>query len=64
MTITLDDLFVLLDIPVEGQFFPYGVLDFDSALSLLVELFGVDMGDSTIEIRHCCVSHVKLNWLP
>jgi len=63
MKITLADMSTLLRIPIVGQFCLYGMLDFASASSILVELFGVDIGDVNIGIRHSRVCSVRLSWL-
>jgi len=53
MTITLDNVSSILNIPIVEQFPTYIILDYDRASALLVELLGVDQGDANVELRHC-----------
>jgi len=53
MTIILDYVFVLLHIPIMGQYSGYVTLDCSLVSTLLVELFEVDLGDATTKLRQC-----------
>jgi len=47
MIVTLDDVFVLLHLPIVGQFCPNDPLDFDATLEIVMDLLGVDRTRAT-----------------
>jgi len=63
MTITLNNVSSLLHIPIVSQFFTYITLEYMRALSLMVELLGVNKSDANAEMRKCQGAHIRLSWL-
>jgi len=63
MNVTLDDVFVLLHLPIVGQFCLNKALDFDAALESLMDLLGVERTRASFELRKCRGPHVRLSWL-
>ena len=63
MTVTLDDVSMLLHVPIIRQFCPNVPLDNASAMAPLIELLGVDRAKATTKLRQCRGPRVRLSWL-
>lgn len=63
MTITMDDVWSLLHIPITGAFFTFTVFDRDQAAIVLSELLGVSISFAWTEFRVTNASHVRFSWL-
>jgi len=63
MTVTLDNVFVLLHLPIVGQFCPNEVLNFDAALKSVKYLLGVERTRASSKLKQCRGLHVRLSWL-
>jgi len=63
MTITLDDVSSLLQLPILSQFPTYVPLEYNGIATILAELLGVDEARGKAEMRQCRGVHVRLSWL-
>ncbi|KAJ1392792.1 Aminotransferase-like, plant mobile domain [Sesbania bispinosa] len=63
MSITLDDVNILLHIPVHGRFFFLPSLGKNEANELLVTLLGVSYSDATAKTEYTWGPSVRLSWL-
>ncbi|XP_028208426.1 protein MAIN-LIKE 1-like [Glycine soja] len=63
VTITLDDVALLLRFPVVGVFHTFKLLHVDNAVEMLVELLKVSAAEARVETIQCHGSYVRLSWL-
>ena len=63
VTITLDDVALLLRFPVVGVFHSFELLHVDNAVEMLVELLKVSAAEARVEMIQCHGSYVRLSWL-
>ena len=63
MTVTLDDVASLLDIPITGAFYNYEHMDKEEAIIVLVELLGVEYKDAFDETKKIRGEQFSLSWL-
>ena len=63
LTITLNDVYNFLHLPIIGQFYTYTSLDAAAATDLLADSLRVERGVAAAETRHCRGGHVRLSWL-
>ena len=62
MTITLDDVSLLLHIPIVGGFYSYLHTSKEVAIALLMKFLRVDK-DVFLDMKQCRGGHVRLSWL-
>ncbi|KAH1161925.1 hypothetical protein GYH30_000692 [Glycine max] len=63
MAITLDDMALLLHVPIIGAFHSFEQLHVDDAINMLVELLKVSAAEARAEMIQCHGSYVQLSWL-
>ena len=63
MTITLDDIALLLHLPIVGAFHSFEQLHVDDAVDMLVELLEVNVADARAETIQYHGSYVRLWWM-
>lgn len=63
MTITLQDVACMLDIPLAGAFYTYPIVDRESCILELVSLFGVEAATAAAELDLRRGNHIGLGWL-
>jgi len=51
MSVTLDDIFVLLYLPIVGEIFSNEAIDFDAALQCVIDLLGVEQTTGSFVLR-------------
>jgi len=49
--VTLDDIFVLLYLPIVGEIFSNEAIDFDAALQCVIDLLGVEQTTGSFVLR-------------
>ena len=63
VTITLDNVALLLHLPITGAFHNFEVLHVDKVVCLLVELLEVSSEEAKVETIQCHETYVQLSWL-
>ena len=63
LTITLDDVALLLHLPIIGAFHSFKPLLVDDAVIMLVELLEVSGKEARAETFRCHGAYVRLSWL-
>ena len=63
VTITLDDVALLLHLPITGAFHTFNALDVDQVVEFLFELLEVSTEEAKDETFQCRGAHVHLVWL-
>jgi len=63
MSVTLDNVFVLLHLPIVRELFSSEALDYDVALECVIDLLGVEQTKASSELTHYRDPHVRLSWL-
>jgi len=63
MTITLDDMAMLLHLPITGAFHTFESLHVDDTILQLVELLEVSAEEARAETIQCHGAYVRLSWL-
>ena len=63
VTITLDDVVLLLHLPIIGAFHSFEQLHVDDVVDMLVELLEVIIVEVRTEMIQCHGSYVRLSWL-
>ena len=63
MTITLDNVALLLHLPVVGAFHSFELLHVNDVVDMLVELLEVSATEARAETIQCHGSYVRLSWL-
>ena len=63
VTITLDNVTLLLHLPIAGTFYRFKQLPINDAIDMLVELLEVSVAEARAETIQCHGSYVRLSWL-
>ena len=63
MTITLDDVWSLLHLPITRQFWSTENLEYEDSVEILMTLLGVDRTMACDELNQSRGAHVRLSWL-
>jgi len=63
LTISLDDVWSLIHLPITGEFCPNEPLDYKDSIETLMTLVGVDQAMTSVELNHCRGVQVRLSWL-
>ena len=61
--VTLDDVALLLHLPIVGAFHTFEQLYVDDIVDMLVELLEVSAAEARAETIQCHGSYVRLSWL-
>ncbi|KAH1253885.1 Protein MAIN-LIKE 1 [Glycine max] len=64
LTITLDDVSLLLHLPVIGDLHAFQPLHVDDAVQMLVDLLMVSTESARVETAQCRGPYVRLQWVP
>ena len=62
-TISLDDVWSLIHLPIMGEFCPNPPLDYEDTIKTLMTLLGVDRAMATDDLNQGRGSQVRLSWL-
>jgi len=63
MTISLDDVWSLIHLPIIEEFCPTEPLEYEDSIETLMTLVGVDRVVASNELNHCRGGQVRLSWL-
>jgi len=60
LTISLDDVWSLIHLPIAREFCPNEPLDYETSIETLMTLVGVDLAMTSDELNHCRGAQVRL----
>ena len=63
MTISLDDMWSLLHLPITGEFCSTKNLEYEDSIQIMMTLLGIDRAMASDELNHCRGAQVRLRWL-
>jgi len=63
MTITLDGVWLLLHLPISGNFCSTENLEYEDSVEILTTLLGVDRAMACVELNQSRGAQVRLSWL-
>ena len=63
MTISLDDVWSLVHLPITGEFCSTEPLEYEDSIQIMMTLLGVDRAMASDELNYCRGAQVRLSWL-